>query len=136
MEVQPPAVPAERKPKTLLIVDDDPVVLGLMTLALGSLEFELIPIPNGEKALEWLESHPERPIDLLITDILMPRIGGNELASRLELIRPGMRVLYCSGHPRERVLPRSASPGERPIHFIQKPFSVEAFLNSVRAALE
>jgi DNA-binding NtrC family response regulator len=115
-------------------VDDDPVVLGLMSLALGSLGFEVFQFDNGEAALALLESHPERQIHLLITDILMPKIGGNELASRLQSLQPRMLVLYCSGHPKEKVLQMECF-GNESIRFLQKPFSSETFLVAVKEAL-
>jgi len=95
--------------------------------------YEVLLSPNGEEALELMQASPNRTLDLLIADLVMPRIGGNELASRLKALYPEMRILFCSGHPKENIFPEN-SP-ERDIPFLKKPFSSTVFLETVYLVL-
>ena len=113
----------------VLLVEDDPLIRGLMGMALQGEGYEVLLSTNGEEALELVETRPNRKIDLLIADLVMPRIGGNELASRIKAIYPQMRVLFCSGHPKENIFPEN-SP-DRDIPFLRKPFTTTAFLERV-----
>lgn len=82
---------------TILVVDDEPSIRGLLRDILKPLGYNVIDAPDGEAALRLAASH-EGPIDLLITDIVMPNINGIQLESKLRRIRPGIKVLYMSGY--------------------------------------
>ena len=102
-------------------------------MALANAGFEVLQTTNGEEALELVESNPEKSIHLLITDMVMPRIGGNELASRVKAIHPRMQILFCSGHPQENIFPENTP--EKRIPFLKKPFCSNVLLDTVRSIL-
>jgi DNA-binding NtrC family response regulator len=93
----------------------------------------VIEAEGGLEALDYIESSAE-PIDLVITDVVMPRIAGPELASRVAAARPGTRVLFISGYAEETALadvePRAG------IGFLEKPFDPDALTRKVRELLE
>jgi YesN/AraC family two-component response regulator len=74
------------------------------------------------------------PVDLVLTDVIMPRMNGRELYERLRQIQPGVRVLYMSGYPAEVIAEQGLV--REAIHFLQKPFSVRTFLETLRGVLE
>ncbi len=84
---------------------------------------------DGEDALHVFDGR-ERDFDLLITDVIMPRMSGQEIASRLLERRPGMKVLYMSGYP-DNALVRDGILTDG-INFLQKPFSAALLRNKVR----
>lgn len=94
---------------------------------------ELAERKQGEAALLTCEQHGGR-IDLLLTDVVMPQMSGPQLAERLLLVRPGLRVLFMSGFPDGAIeSPEALGPGTR---FIGKPFSGTALKRKVREALD
>jgi YesN/AraC family two-component response regulator len=74
------------------------------------------------------------PVDLLLTDVIMPRMSGGELASRVRAQRPDLRVLFMSGYTADRFA-RKGDP-EDEVAFLQKPFNAEELLHAVRNALD
>ena len=98
---------------TVLVVDDDPAVLGVIVDMLEDLGCEVISADGGVDALERLEQNPD--ISILITDINMPGMDGHELAELARRVRPELKMLQLSGRePRRGGLP-----------MIRKPFSFE-----------
>ncbi|HEY5997109.1 MAG TPA: response regulator [Candidatus Deferrimicrobiaceae bacterium] len=122
--------PPERK--TVLLVEDEPSVRALAREILLTGEFLVREASDGVEALEQLADR-HSPIHLLLTDMMMPRMGGKELAERAAVIRPGMRILYMSGYVDELTGP----PGEpKPgWAFLRKPFRRDALLGKVRELL-
>ncbi len=93
----------------------------------------MIEIADGSEAIPICE-RADQPIDLLITDFVMPNLGGPELFQRLAPLRPGLRVLFISGfadHARVHQALRGAGTA-----FLQKPFTPDVLARSVRAVLE
>jgi YesN/AraC family two-component response regulator len=88
---------------------------------------------NGVEAIEICEKHPG-PVHLLVTDAVMPRMGGVELARHLQSQRPGIKALYVSGYTDESIFRNGLL--EAGAAFLQKPFSREALLLKVSAMLE
>jgi CheY-like chemotaxis protein len=87
---------------------------------------------NGEDGLRVAERHLEE-IDILITDVVMPGIGGRELAKRLLQIRPKLAVLYLSGYTEDTILHQGAlDPGTA---FLQKPFTLQSLARKAREVL-
>jgi CheY-like chemotaxis protein len=116
----------------VLVVDDDPVVRRAVARFVSSAGYQVIESSSPEQALAAAERYP---VDLMITDLVMPNMTGYELAQRITDIRPGVRVIYMSGFaPDELVAERGRSAGPDPI-FLQKPFAVDALMPSVFAML-
>ena len=88
---------------------------------------------DGAEALELAERHND-PIDLLVTDIVMPKVNGPELAQRLALARPTIKTLYMSGYP-ERTTALHDVPAQDTIS-LEKPFSLHRLASKVREVLD
>ncbi len=116
----------------VLVVDDDPVVRRAVARFVASAGYQVIESSTPEQGLAAAERYP---VDLMITDLVMPNMTGYELAQRIGDIRPGVRVIYMSGFaPDELAAERGRSSGPDPI-FLQKPFAVDALMPSVFAML-
>ena len=89
---------------------------------------------NGIEALEIVRRHTGAPIDVLLTDTIMPKLGGYELAEQLRQSIPGIRVLFMSGYAANVVIQNGLL--DRNVTFIQKPFTPSALAGSVRALLD
>ncbi|HEX6070625.1 MAG TPA: ATP-binding protein [Longimicrobiaceae bacterium] len=128
-----PARPAEGGAETLLLVEDDPAVRALAMRLLERAGYTVIEASDGAEALRIAAAHAG-VIDLLLTDAVMPRLGGRELAERLLDRRPGMAVLCMSGYTDDAVL-RHGIINEGAA-FLEKPFTPEGLLRKVRAVLD
>jgi PAS domain S-box-containing protein len=118
--------------ETVLLVEDEESVRELVRLTLASRGYKVIEAENGECGLRLAEDCKER-IDILITDVVMPGIGGRELAKRLLSLRPGISVLYLSGYTEDAVATQGAlGPGTA---FLQKPFTLQNLAKKVRDVL-
>jgi CheY-like chemotaxis protein len=83
--------------ETVLVVEDDDAVRGLTRAMLKSLGYDVLAPHGTQEALELTAQHSE-PIDLLLTDVVMPGMGGLEVAERVSALRPGIGLLFTSGH--------------------------------------
>ncbi len=126
---------AARKPgtETVLLVEDEDALRGFVRSTLEKDGYTVIDARDGASALEILSARG-RAVDVLVTDVVMPRMGGHELAERLVQAKPGIRVLYMSGYTDEAVVPRGAIP--RQVDLIRKPFDADAFLTRLRNVLD
>jgi signal transduction histidine kinase/ActR/RegA family two-component response regulator len=115
--------------RRILLVEDDVNVRELVADALRRSGCEVLQANASEEALR-IEEQETGPIHLLITDILLPGVPGNELAGRLRTRRPQMQVLFVSGFVPE---PMALEPG---IAFLQKPFTVDALIGKVRQVID
>ena len=119
--------------ETILIAEDEESVRKLAVQVLELQGYTVLVAPNGGAALLICERH-EGPIDLLITDIVMPELGGIELSGRLAALRPNMKVMYMSGYT------NNAMPGQVALEvgprFIQKPFTPDSLARRVRVILD
>jgi len=115
---------------TILVVDDDRMVLDYCNHVLSGLTgFQVLKARSGAEAIDTAARHPG-PIELLVSDISMPGgIGGIELAERLELMRPGIRVLLISGYSEESL---SLKEGWQ---FLAKPFAPFDLIAKAEATL-
>jgi signal transduction histidine kinase len=129
--VEPPAPGAAAPSAHVLVVEDDPLVRTVVARELTTQGYRVAEAPDGEAALERL-AHTEEPFDLLITDLAMPRIDGRELAERAADLRPGLPVLFMSGHPDEATR-RVLMEADRP--YLQKPFTAEELLSRLEEIL-
>jgi CheY-like chemotaxis protein len=116
-----------RRQRTILLVEDDEDVRAYFAAALEGGGFRVVAAADGEAALRLIAE--TGPIDLMLTDIRMPKLDGLELARRVAAARPGLRVLFISGYP-------GADSGEIDTRrLIQKPVGPAALLRRVRGAL-
>ena len=105
--------------ETILLAEDEPAVRGLVRETLQQLGYTVLEATDGYDALKLAEEN-KTEIHLLMTDVIMPLMNGHELATRLEAIRPGMKVLYMSGYTADVLAFHGIG---REIDFIEKPFS-------------
>ncbi len=117
--------------ETVLVAEDEPAVRALVRKLMERDGYQVLVADDGVTALRIADGH-EGPIHLLLTDIIMPHVGGRELAQRLRPHRPEMRVLYMSGYTDEA---SRQDPIEAEAGFLQKPFTPEGLTLAVRAAL-
>jgi CheY-like chemotaxis protein len=120
------------KSRTILLAEDEGPVRRLIARILGLREFRILEAGHGEEALAVSEGHPGT-IHLLITDIMMPIMNGQELAARLTALRPDMAVLFISGYPGKHV-PDSLDGFPR-VDYLAKPFKVDELLGKVQRLL-
>lgn len=118
------------KQGTILVVDDEPAIRSLICHALAPQGYTMLLASNGREALQLCTTHPD-PIQLLLTDLLMPGMNGLELALKVQALRPQTRVLYLS----ESSVVGGAFADEPHLAFLPKPFSLGALLNTVRKIL-
>jgi two-component system cell cycle sensor histidine kinase/response regulator CckA len=118
--------------ETVLVVEDDNHVRQLIFRVLAAQGYNVLQASSGEQALE-ISAAAKAAIDLLVTDIVMPRMKGTELAERMQLERPSLAVLYISGYADGAILPRGSLPSD--IKFLPKPFAVEDLVRKVRDLL-
>ena len=118
--------------ETVLLVEDDAAILDLGMTVLQRLGYTVLAANTPNMAIQ-LAQEQEGEIHLLITDVIMPEMNGRELAQRLSSLRPTMQCLYMSGYTANVIAHHGVlDPG---IHFIQKPFSIDALGRAVREAL-
>ena len=119
--------------ETLLVVEDQSQVRELTCATLRSLGYKVIEAGDGIEALDACQSF-SGDIDLVVTDIVMPRLGGQELAVRLRDVRPAARLLFVSGYSGN--LRRASAPLDPEADYLQKPFTTEALARKVREVLD
>jgi PAS domain S-box-containing protein len=116
--------------ETILLVEDETAVRKLFRAALASRGYTVLEAADGEDAILVAEQYPG-PIQLLVTDVMMPRMGGPELACRLASLRPETKTLYVSGYASSA--PEACVPGAA---FLQKPFTPDALALAVGQLLD
>jgi len=119
--------------ETILVCDDEEVVLRSFSWLLESGGYSVLPADSGQRALELASSH-EGPISLLLTDVIMPEMNGRELAEELTRRCPGIRVIYMSGYASD-VLDAGGTEVEN-FEFLQKPSTGSALFQCVRKVLD
>ncbi len=125
-------VAPKRQGTTILLVEDDDIMRSLTKKGLEEHGYTVIEADDGKSAIEWVESHPD-PVDLLLTDVVMRRVGGPELVSRLQTLRPNLKVIYMSGYTGELMAEREVL--SRGITLLEKPFTRAALLNTIHSTL-
>ena len=124
----------EGRGETLLVVEDEALIRELLAESLGDLGYRVLLAPDGAAAVSLFEAHREA-IDLVILDVVMPRLSGPETLSKMTALRPGVKALFVSGHA-----PEAAHLAEV-IHtsdcaFLSKPFLLDALAAKVREVLD
>jgi CheY-like chemotaxis protein len=119
--------------ETILLVEDEEGIRALTNEFLSAQGYTVLHAMDGKEALRIAEGH-EDLIHLLVTDIVMPHLGGKELAHRLRMVRPEMKVLFMSGYPEHPALSNEAS--DQPEIILQKPFLLDVLGHRVRSVLD
>ncbi|HUI71851.1 MAG TPA: PAS domain S-box protein [Spirochaetia bacterium] len=119
--------------ETVLLVEDEAALRGFVRSTLEKNGYTVIEARDGISALERL-SRGDRAFDILVTDVVMPRMGGQELAQRVVQNRPSTRVLFMSGYAEEAIMPPPMG-GVR-VDLIRKPFDAVTFLARLREVLD
>lgn len=127
------SVQAPTGTETVLVVEDHDGLRALALRVLARYGYTILEAPNGDEALRICERH-QGAIDLLLTDVVMPGMGGRELADRLTSLRPGMRVLYTSGYTYNVSVDRGVLAAG--IAFLPKPYVAELLARKVRDVLD
>ncbi len=118
--------------ETVLLVEDDPDVREFAAIAISQFGFKVISASTGLEALVLCESNPDL-INVLVTDIVMPVMGGQELAAQVRALAPAVKVLFVSGYPDGPFSGGDGSPAEA---FLQKPFSGGELGRAIRALID
>ncbi|MFW6049624.1 MAG: hybrid sensor histidine kinase/response regulator [Myxococcota bacterium] len=130
---RPPPPPSDGGSETILLVEDDDRLRRATRRVLRRMGYEVLEASSGPDALRVARSHGG-PIHLLLTDVVMPEMGGPELAEALVAERRNVRVLFSSGYSGD-VVARQA-PGGQDVSFLDKPFTPAALGRAVREALD
>ena len=117
---------------TILAVDDDPAVLGFLDHVLRSAGYRVLLADGGWRALETYDNSPE-PVNLLLTDVIMPDLTGPVVAERLRAKQPDLQVLFISGYHDADLVQRFVR--KRGFTLLPKPFTVEGLLRGVEESL-
>jgi len=133
LEVEAPVQAQNAGSETILVAEDEAPVRALAVLALKAQGYTVLEAGDGLEALKAAAGR-EKEITLLITDVIMPKMGGRELAERLQSRHPGIKVLFTSGYA-DDFGPRGGSAGQE-LRFLPKPFTPSVLLHKVRALLD
>jgi len=126
------ATDAPQCTETILLVEDEQQVRTLTRTVLDRQGYRILEAATPVEALRLLREHPE-PIDLLLTDIVMPQMSGMDLAKDAAAVRPGIRVLYMSGYTDNSVVAQGMISAQAP--FLPKPFTQAGLQRKVREVL-
>jgi two-component system, cell cycle sensor histidine kinase and response regulator CckA len=119
--------------ETILLAEDEDGVRSLTREVLEKFGYTVLEAANGEEALALAGSH-QGPLDLLLSDVVMPRMGGPELAQVLLRDRPALKVLYMSGYTEHPMVRRGVV--DSGVAFLQKPFTPSILITRVREVLK
>jgi PAS domain S-box-containing protein len=120
--------------ETVLLVEDDPSVRDLAHRLLIGQGYKVLEAANGEEALRVAQENIGEKIHLLLTDVVMPQMGGKELSEKLKQLRPDIGVLYTSGYTDNAIVHHGTL--ESGTNFLQKPFSPKTLSHKVREVLD
>ncbi|MBN2525421.1 MAG: response regulator [Deltaproteobacteria bacterium] len=128
-----PSLAAESTEISLLVIDDEPMVLRSTRRVLQKMGYNVHTARDGEEALRQFKAH-QSEISLVVLDMIMPDMDGSQVFSVLRQLDPAVKVLICSGYARDRKVETLLAGGARA--FIQKPFDLELLSHTVKTILE
>ena len=120
------------RPARLVVADDEDMVRAVVSRTLEEQGYEVLQARNGQEALERL-ADAGGAVDLLLSDVVMPGLGGRELGERLAAEHPAVRVVWMSGYPRDSAFGEREPAGAQ--SFLQKPIPEEVLVRTVQDAL-
>jgi signal transduction histidine kinase/CheY-like chemotaxis protein len=124
---------AARGTETILLVEDEPLLLELAQRTLQQLGYNVLPCSSADEALRIFGDYQSR-VQLLVTDVVLPRMSGKDLAARISALSPGVPVLFSSGHG-ESILAQQGVVADG-LHFISKPYRPRELASKVRQLLD
>jgi CheY-like chemotaxis protein len=127
----PPALP--RGTETILVVEDEDMMRNLACRILQAQGYTILQAQNGDEALQVYEQH-QGSIHLILTDVIMPKMGGRQLYDRLHAVQSDLKVLFMSGYTDDAVLRHGVL--EADTNFIEKPFTYASLAKTVREILD
>jgi len=119
--------------KTVLVADNDPLILSMIEQTLTPLGYDLLLASNGEEALTLMEK-AESQVDLILTDVIMPGINGIDLAKQMISRNPEIRVMFMSGYLCPSIAHHGIPDSEKA--FVQKPFLPNTLIKKIRSVLK
>jgi two-component system cell cycle sensor histidine kinase/response regulator CckA len=131
-KVKVPLTASFRGEETVLLVEDEDMLRGLLAKFLRLCGYTVLEARHGGEALLACERHPG-PINLMVTDVVMPQMSGRELADRLTPLRPEMKILYMSGYTEDALVQHGVA--KLSVAFLQKPFRPIELVRRVHAVL-
>ncbi len=129
----PPPARARGGTETILLAEDEAAVRNLARRVLEKQGYTLLLAATGRDGVQLAQQHAG-PIDLLVTDVVMPEMGGRELAQRLTALQPDLKVLYLSGYTDDAIVHHGVL--EAGVAFLQKPFKPDELLRKIREVLD
>ncbi|HMO49746.1 MAG TPA: CHASE domain-containing protein [Kiritimatiellia bacterium] len=130
---KPVTQPPREGRETILMVEDEPAILRMGMIALQQLGYTMLVASSPREALAIAREFPG-PIDLLISDVILPEINGPEMALKISSLKPEIRCLFMSGYTADVIADRGVL--DPTVHFIQKPFSLPDLAAKVRQVLD
>ncbi len=127
------AAPLPKGQETILLVEDEPGILQITSLLLGMQGYTLLTAGTPDEAIRLAHEHAGE-INLLITDVIMPKMNGKDLANKLQSLNPQLKCLYMSGYTADIIAQHGVL--DEGVHFIQKPFSLPNMATMVREVLD
>jgi CheY-like chemotaxis protein len=133
-DAEPAAGTADGPPphETILLVEDEDALRQIATRILTRAGYQVLAATGGTQAVHLAHTHPA-PIDLLLTDVIMPKMLGNEVAARVQRIRAGIPVLYMSGYAQPVLTENGTLPSG--VTIVEKPFTARELLQGVHGVL-
>ena len=130
----PQAGPVCRGTETLLVVEDEPSLRDLAHGVLRAQGYNVLTAPNGQDALRVAREHKGPPIALVVTDVIMPQMGGKVMAEWLKTTYPDLKVLFTSGYTEDAIAHHGVL--DRGVEFLPKPYSPASLARKVREMLD
>lgn len=129
----PPAGAADQPAETVMVVEDNALVLSFTVSALQSAGYDVLSASSARECMEILARH-RGPLDLLVTDVVMPNLNGRELAERVRGRFPRTAILFVSGYPQDVIAQQGMI--EKGINLLRKPFSLLELMARVREVID